>query len=164
MKKRLSAVLISLALAAVSVNAAEQSISTKYNPFEEMIKMQKEIDSIFDKYHKSMMREDMYSAFSSTFPTAPAVDLKDDGDKYLLKANIPGSKNNEIQVTTNNNMLKIEAKSSESKEEKKSGFLKKERFAGTYVRMMSLPEDADMDKLKSEYKDGVLTVTIGKKK
>ncbi len=164
MKKYLLTLLTGLMLVSVNANATDKGSVTEYNPFEEMKKMQQEMDAIFEKFHKKMMGEDFFSKFETSFPSTPAVDLKDVGDSYQLKADIPGSDKNEINITTKNGMLKIEAKNSKIKDEKEKDFIKKERFVGSYMRMLSIPSDADTDKLKSEYKNGVLEITIPKKK
>ena len=166
MKKYLSAILMTLMLGAVGVHASDSDKGQvkEYNPFEEIKKMQEEMDAIFAKFHKNMASEKFFSGFDASFPARPAVDLKEVGDSYQLKADIPGSDKNEIKVTTEDGMLKIEAKSAKVQEEKSKDFLKKERFVGSYMRAVSLPKDADTEKLKSDYKDGVLTITIPKKK
>ena len=61
-------------------------------------------------------------------------------------------------------MLSISAASTREKREKGENYLRQERYVGSYMRMLSLPKDADADHLKSEYKNGVLTITIPKKK
>jgi len=174
MKKLLTIPLLAIAIATSGV-IADQTITTgksaaagSYNPFEEMRKMQEEMDRMFAKFHQRMMQESLFKSFPSTFPSSPAIDLKDKGDHYLLKADIPGSKESEIKVTAKDGVLTIEAKSVkvEQKEEERndSKFIKHERFEGVYMRSLTLPQDADADKLKSDYKNGVLEITIPKKK
>lgn len=159
MKRWIAAVFAALTLS--GANAAEPE---PYNPFEDMYKMQQEMDAIFEKFHRKMMHQQMFSDFSTTFPTSPDVDLEDKGDKYLLKADIPGSDKNDISITAKDGVLKIEAKTSKEKEEKGDNYLRRERFSGTYMRALSLPQDANSDKMRSQYKNGVLTITIPKKK
>ncbi len=164
MKKLLSTIFIISLLSVANLSATDKPAITEYNPFQELQKMQQEMDKIFEEFHKKMMSEDVFSKFNSTFPTTPAIDLKDEGDVYRLKADIPGSDKNEIKITTKDGVLKIEAKKEKVEKEKKEDFIKKERIIGSYMRMITLPDDADSDKLKSDYKDGVLTITIPKKK
>ncbi len=164
MKRYIIGVLSVLVLAHASLMADEKAKSVEYNPFKEVQQMQQEMDAVFDKFQKRMLHEKSFSQFDSALPAMPAVDLKDVGDAYQLKADIPGSDKDAIKITTKDGMLKIEAKSEKAKEEKDKDFLKKERFVGSYLRMVSLPKDADATKLKSQYKNGVLEVTIPKKK
>lgn len=164
MKKLLMIPLIASMFAVSGVNADSSKQADVYNPFEEMRKMQQEMDQIFQKFHERMMKEDIFSTFPSSFPATPAMDLKDNGDSYLLKMDIPGSEKNEINITTKDGVLTVEAKSKKEESDKSKGFIKHERFEGVYMRSMTLPQDADGDKLESDYKNGVLTITIPKKK
>lgn len=163
MKKYLILPLIAFIVSSSYLSAENNRSVSQYNPFEEMQKMQEEMDKIFDKFHQRMMSEDMFSRFPSSFPTVPAIDLQDSGDNYLLKVDIPGVEESEITVTSENGKLTIKAKSHKEEQEKRKDFLKQERFEGMYMRTMTLPDDADAQKLKSEYKDGVLQITIPKK-
>ena len=163
MKKMLMIPLAALTLALSGANADTNRSVSSYNPFEEMQKMQQEMDRIFANFHQRMMQESLFSSFPSA-PAAPAIDLKDEGENYLLKADIPGAKKSEINVTAKNGILTIEAKSIKEENEKNKDYIKHERFEGLFVRSVTLPADADADKLKSDYKDGVLKVTIPKKK
>ncbi len=164
MRKLLGAFLLTFALSVASLQATDKVDVQPYNPFKEIKKMQQDMDAIFDRFHKQMLGEELFDKFDSSFTSTPAVDLKDVGDAYQLQADIPGSDENQIKITTEKGMLKIEAKSMKAKEEKGKEFLKKERFVGSYMRMLSLPKDADTDKLKSNYKNGVLEIIIPKKK
>ncbi len=164
MKRYLVAPLVALLLTVVDAQATQKAVSEVYNPFEEMQKMQQEMDAVFEKFHKRMLNEKFFSQFESALPMTPAVDLKDTGESYEIKADIPGSDKEAIKVTTQDGLLKIEAKSEKSKEQKEKDFLKKERFVGSYLRVVSLPKDADASKLKSDYKNGVLVITIPKKR
>lgn len=157
--------MMSSLLLTVSNAMAEEKVSdVVFNPFEEIRKMQKEIDSIFERFHQKMMKEEMFSKFAFSFPGTPAMDLVDKGDDYVLQADIPGAEKNKINVTVKDGVLKIEAETAKDKKEENKGYLKKERFVSSYMRMITLPEDANAEKFESEYKDGVLKITIPKKK
>lgn len=164
MKKIVWTVVSGLVLATSGAMATEKTPDTGFNPFEEMQKMQKEMDSIFRRFHQKMMKDDMYSKFTFSFPSTPAMDLADKGDNYILKADIPGAEKDKINITVEDNVLKIEAETTKDKKEKGKGYLKQERFASSYMRMITLPEDANAEKFESEYKNGVLKITIPKKK
>ena len=163
MKKSIFGILAILLLSVSGISAAQKTPDASFNPFQEMQKVQKEIDRIFNKLHQDMMNEDMFSKFSTKFPVSPALDLKDIGDKYKLKVDIPGSDKNEINISSKDGVLKIEAKRSKEEKEEKGNFLKQERFESSYMRMITLPKDADTNKLKSSYKNGVLEIVIPKK-
>lgn len=157
--------MVSSLLLIVPYASADEKVSDKeFNPFEEIQKMQQEMGKLFERFHQKMMKEDMFSKFTFSFPTTPAMDLIAQGDDYVLKADMPGVEKNKINITVEDRVLKVEAKTSKDKKEEGKGYLKQERFTSSYMRMITLPEDANTEKFESEYKDGVLKITIPKKK
>jgi HSP20 family protein len=169
MKKMLLPLAAALTVGLSPLSAETSLTQTKdvFDPFVEMQKMQQQMDRIFEQFHQRMRLDSNFAKFD-TLGSRPAVDFEDKGDHYIVKANIPGADGQKINVTAQNGTLKIEAttqKSEEKKEESKEGkFIKHERFFGSYTRILSLPADADEGSIKTDYKDGVLTVTIAKKK
>ncbi len=92
-------------------------------------------------------------------------DFVDKGDRYELKVELPGANEKGIKVDVKDNLLSIEAKTEQKREEKRDGkVVSQSTFVGVTQRAMSLPKDAKADSLKTDYKDGILTVTINKKK
>lgn len=154
----------SLLLAVPNAMAEEKMSDIVFNPLEEMQEMQKEMDSIFERFHQKMMKEELFSKFTFSFPSTPVMDLIDKGDNYVLQVDIPGAEKNKIDITVEDRVLKIEAETSKDKKEEGKGYLKQERFVSSYKRMITLPEDAKAEKFESEYKDGVLKITIPKQK
>ena len=151
-------------LAGSTLIANQNSAPVQNNPFEEIQKIQQQMDQIFNQLHQKFLNDATFSGFTDTFVRAPAADIIDKGDHYLVKADIPGAESKSIKVTEKDGILKIEA--STVKEEKKKGdnYIKQERFVGQFVKMMTLPKDADASKLKTNYKNGVLEVIIPKRK
>ena len=159
--KKLTSILISSLLFVSILNAKDLSS----DPFEEIQKLQTQIDKIFSEFHKKMMKDDVFANFKGlSLNKEPLMDLKDLKDHYEIKVDIPGVDKNGINISVKNGLLKIEAKREESKDINKSNFIKKERFFSNYVRVISIPKDADTDKLKTSYKNGVLRVDIPKKR
>ncbi|WP_458700562.1 Hsp20/alpha crystallin family protein [Sulfurospirillum sp. 1307] len=133
------------------------------NPFEDMIKMQKEMDKLFNSMSSNFATIPEFEKFFKDMSISPALDLKDLGDKYELNLNIPGSDENSINIDVKDNQLKVEAKTSKDNSKKSDNYIYKEIFSGSFSRVLTLPNDADASKLKSDYKDGVLKITIPKK-
>jgi HSP20 family protein len=93
---------------------------------------------------------------------APMLDVKEGKDEITVKADLPGLKKEEIQVNVDNGVLTI---SGERKHEEKSedeGWHRVERSYGSFRRSVRLPQDVESSKVKAEYKDGVLSVTLAK--
>jgi len=94
------------------------------------------------------------------------VDVVEDGESYIVTAELPGFTEEEVDVTLNDNLMVISAgKKSEDKEKEEESprYLIRERSAGQYKRSFALPKDADRDSIKASLKEGVLNLTIGKK-
>jgi HSP20 family protein len=96
-------------------------------------------------------------------PWSPAVDIFETENELVLKADVPDvdAKNVAIQIENGTLTLKGERKFEQEKNGK--GFHRIERSYGAFVRAFSLPETVDAEKVKADYKNGVLTVTIAKK-
>lgn len=170
-KKILISLITALTLGSSSLSADSNLTTTAkpFDPFVEMQKMHEEMDKIFNNFNQKMQNDGAFDKFkpfkNSDFGIQPDIDLKDKGNHYELKANIPGADNQKINVITKDGMLKIEATTKKSSEKKEGDkYLKEERYVGSYTRMLSLPKDADEANVSNSYKDGVLTVTINKKK
>jgi HSP20 family protein len=96
-------------------------------------------------------------------PWSPAVDIYETENELVLKADLPDvdPKNVGIQLENGTLTLKGERKFEDQKNGK--GFHRIERSYGTFVRAFSLPETVDGDKVRAEFKNGVLTITLPKK-
>jgi len=93
----------------------------------------------------------------------PAVDVVDEGDKYLVEIDLPGVDKKDINVTLVDHHLKIVASRKIEKEEKDENYIMSERVFSGYRRIIPLPEDADENSIKAKYENGVLRIEIGKK-
>lgn len=137
--------------------------------FQDFQKLQSDMNKIFENFHKQFFNDMMIPKVStnmgSGFSFSVKTDVTDKGDYYEVKADLPGVEQKAINVKIKDNVLSIEAKTKTSKEDKKDNkIIRQERFIGSFYRAMTLPNDADADKMKTDYTNGVLTVTIPKKK
>ena len=92
----------------------------------------------------------------------PVVDVAETEHGYEYKAELPGLSKKEVKVTVKDNILAIEGEKTVDRKDKKREYYYTERLAGTFKREFVLPKYVQTDKLKAEYADGVLTVTIPK--
>lgn len=96
--------------------------------------------------------------------TYPQVDMKDMKNQYLIKYNIAGIDKKDIQLSlSDSNILTIKGERKGSKEVKNDSYVQQESFYGKFERSIQLPKNADSTTLKTDYKNGILTVTIAKK-
>jgi len=92
----------------------------------------------------------------------PALDVYEDKDNFTVKAELPGMKKEDIEVTLHDGTLSISGeRKSESKHEDAEVY-RAERFFGRFQRTVALPTSVAADKVKASYKDGVLTITLPK--
>lgn len=92
----------------------------------------------------------------------PAVDLAEKEDRYILKAELPGMKENDIQISVENNAIFLKGEKKEEKEIKNRYQHRMERSAGKFLRSFQLPTNVDAEKIEAHYKNGILEVAIPK--
>jgi len=92
----------------------------------------------------------------------PALDVSEQDDKVVVKAEMPGMKHDDIELSVMNGTLTINGEKKESQEDKGEGYYHSERRYGTFRRDIALPASVDSEKVEATYKDGVLTVTLPK--
>jgi len=133
-----------------------------WNPYAEMQHMQDKMQQLFGE---SMSRFHMNTPID-TLTKIPEVDLRDDPDNYVVTVNAPGAEESSINVKLEDQLLHITIKTEQSKAENPEAdgkYQYRERFAGEFQRLLTLPGPADASKMKTEYRNGVLTITIPKK-
>lgn len=126
-------------------------------------RLRNEIDQLFDEFSIPVQMRRMLplpdgAAFS------PAAELKDKGDHYDLAIELPGLDDKDIEVELAGDILRISGEKQEESEEKTADCLISERSYGKFQRRLTLPADADTDRIEAKYRHGVLKVTIGKDK
>ena len=93
---------------------------------------------------------------------APTVDIQETDVEYLIKAELPEVKKDDVKVTVENGVLTLQGERKQEKEEKNKKFHRIERAYGTFLRTFTVPADSDENKVGAEFKDGVLRVHIPK--
>ena len=129
-----------------------------WNPFQEF-------ETLLERYNKSgarnlgtRMDNDLTCA-----DWAPTVDIEEDADKYLIRADLPGVDRENIDVKLENGVLSIRGeKRSQSETGEGTRHHRRERFHGTFARSFTLPEAVRADAIDASYKDGVLSLSIPK--
>jgi HSP20 family protein len=123
------------------------------------------LDRTFDDFRKEFERA--LTAFPS-FPgfrtmsrvSSLSCDMVDEGDKYIVKAELPGVKKDEIKLNVFDNSLEISAQHKEEEEEKKKNYIRKERSEISYYRVLPIPDKILSDKTQAKLIDGVLNITL----
>jgi HSP20 family protein len=118
---------------------------------------------------REMLRWDPFREMAPVFSThferldwSPSFDVTETKDAYVFKADVPGVKQEDLEISTTGNRIQISGKR-ESEEEKQTDTVYTfERQYGSFTRSFTLPNGADIEHAKSELKDGVLTLVVPK--
>ena len=94
---------------------------------------------------------------------APAANISETDKEYLIKAELPEVKKEDVKITLENGVINISGERKQQKEEKGENEIRVESFYGTFSRSFSLPDNIDASGVRAESKDGVLKVRIPKK-
>ncbi|MDH3973254.1 MAG: Hsp20/alpha crystallin family protein [Deltaproteobacteria bacterium] len=131
----------------------------KWDPFKDMITLRDRMDRLFEDSLARLRggEDDMgHSAW------APAVDIYETADTLVIKAEIPGVEKEDISVEVKENALYLKGERKFEKEVKEENYHRMERSYGSFKRIFQLPTSVDEDKIKANFKDGVLEINIPK--
>ncbi len=93
---------------------------------------------------------------------APSADISENDQEYLIRAELPAVKKEDVQVTFDDGMITIKGERKQQKEDKNEKYHRTESFYGSFERRFSLPDNVNSDAIRCESKDGILTVHIPK--
>lgn len=125
--------------------------------------------SAFDRLPS--LRDELSRLFDFAMPTrdsglfsgwTPALDVYDEKDNFVVKAELPGLKKEDININVHNGVLTISGERKHETEEKEGQTFRSERYFGRFQRSVTLPAAVDVAKVKASYKDGVLTIDLPK--
>jgi HSP20 family protein len=134
--------------------------TTRWDPFKEM----EDLQNRFSKWFGLTQARPGNGGQESMTVTewAPPVDITEDDKEYLVKADLPEVKKEDVKVTVENGVLTITGERKFQKEEKDKRYHRIERSYGSFMRSFALPDGADGSKVNAEFKDGVLKVHLPK--
>lgn len=123
--------------------------------------LRSEIDRLFDDFGSPGRSLFNFGTRTELVPV-PALELVDDEKAYRLTAELPGLAEKDIEISVADGVLTISGEKKEVQEGKEKGFMLSERRYGAFLRKIPLPPDVDLDGIKAQFRDGVLTVTLAK--
>ena len=135
----------------------------RYEPWNAVRELSGHINRAFGH---ALTRFDDDSSLSARLPSAwtPAVDVKEEDERFVISADVPGVDPVDIEVTMEKGVLTITGERKlEAEQRRESGYRRVERHYGTFYRRFTLPDTADPEKISAQGKNGVLEVTIPKK-
>lgn len=137
------------------------SALSKWNPLKEFEKEFEEFGRRMAPWFGRMTREESQPLTVTEW--MPTVDIAEDDHAYLVTAELPEIKKEEVKVAIADGALVISGERKKETEKKGLRYHRIERSYGSFLRSFTLPADADPKKVKAEMKDGVLHVRIGKR-
>ena len=130
----------------------------RWDPFRELEGIQARLNHLFGADTSSRAFDD--DRFFANW--TPPVDIQETEKEYIVKADLPDVKKDDVKVELDGDMLTVEGERKQEKEEKTKRFHRTERAYGKFVRRFSLPTHVDGGNVKAEFKDGVLNVHLPK--
>ncbi len=136
------------------------------NPLAELKRMREQMNRLFNDSFLRLGQSPSVSSGTSSVVSTPRLDMSDEGDRFVVRMDLPGAGKANINVEVKDRTVTVSAKRSETQETKdKSGrVIRRERQSGNFLRTMTLPEDVKADAVEAKYENGVLVITIPKAK
>ncbi len=129
-----------------------------WRPFREMEEMERRFEDIFGRPFAPAV----WRRFPAEMGWAPPIEVFEKEDKFIVKAEIPGMKEEDIDVSVVGDTLTIKGERKAETEVKEEDYYCCERSYGSFSRAISLPSTVDAKKIEASYEDGVLEVTLPK--
>ncbi len=136
----------------------EPTTLTTFPIFREMEEMSDRLNRLFG----TRTRPNGGKEALTTTDWTPFVDIEENEKEYLVKAELPEIKKEDVKVTVENGILTLQGERRQEKEEKGKKFHRVERSYGTFLRTFTVPLDADETKVAADFKDGILRVHLPK--
>jgi HSP20 family protein len=125
---------------------------TRWRPFDELEDVRSRIDRMFGEMATGGERWKL------------ALDVVERDDAYVVRADVPGLKPEEVKIDVEDNLLTISGEHEESEEERKDNYVRRERRYGSFSRSLNLPKGVTADQIEATSKDGVVEISIPKPK
>jgi HSP20 family protein len=131
----------------------------RWNPARDLMQMREEMDRLFSQF---LRRGDGEEATWGQGMWAPAVDIYETEDAFMLKAELPGFSKDDVQIEVQENRLIIRGERKREEEVKEENYHRLERAYGRFERAFWLPTTVDTEKIQASFKDGVLELRLPK--
>jgi HSP20 family protein len=133
---------------------------TRWDPFRDLLGLQDRMNRLFEESVRNVRQGD--EALSTSVWTPP-VDIYETENEVIVKAELPEVNQKDIEIQVENNTLTLRGERKFDKELKQENFHRIERPYGTFARSFTLPMTIDQEKIKADYKDGILRVVMPKR-
>ncbi|HEY3990850.1 MAG TPA: Hsp20/alpha crystallin family protein [Acidobacteriaceae bacterium] len=131
----------------------------RWDPFREVVSLQSRLNSLFQDYGRGQSDDEVLSAASF----APPVDIYEDDQKLVLKLEVPGVNQEDMDIQVEGRTLTVRGERKFDREEKQENFHRVEHRYGTFARSFTLPNSVDAENVKATYDAGVLQLEFPKR-
>src|SRR5213082_1049438 len=138
------------------------TVLTRWDPFREFSTMQDRMNRMNRLFRDSYSPEGPEEALTTT-TAAPPVDIYEDEHNIILKIDVPGIEEKDIDVSVQNNTLTVHGERKIEKQEKEENFRRVERQYGSFTRSFTLPSSVEPGQVSAHYDNGVLKIKLAKK-
>lgn len=137
---------------------------TTRSPFSSFPSLMSEMSDLQQEINRLFQPSRFFGRESNVMVTdwIPAIDIKDEDNQYVIKADVPGVDPKDIEISMENGALTIKGKKETSREEKKENYFCMERSSGSFFRSFSLPQTVNASDIKAKNNNGVLIITVPK--
>jgi HSP20 family protein len=132
---------------------------TRWDPFRDLNVLQDRMNRLFDDAGRGWRKDEP----AATTSWSPAVDIFETEGDIVVKAELPGMERKDIVLNLENNVLTLKGERRFEKETKEENYHRIERSYGGFSRSFSIPATVDEEKIRADYKDGVLRILLPKK-
>ncbi|MFP5345144.1 MAG: Hsp20/alpha crystallin family protein [Gammaproteobacteria bacterium] len=132
----------------------------RYEPWSALTRLHNEINRMFDSRLFPAGGDDAPSVATSDW--TPLVDIKEENDRFVIFADVPGVDPKDIEVTMENGVLTLKGERAFENADERDGYRRVERARGTFYRRFSMPDTADSERISATGKNGVLEIVIPK--
>jgi HSP20 family protein len=132
----------------------------KWEPF-------RDVDDVFERFFSDAVRRWARPGVENApagYAWAPAADVSETETEYLIKAELPEVRKEDVSITVQDGMLSLSGERKQEKTEENEKTHRVERFYGSFSRRFALPENVDEEGIRAEGRDGVITIRIPKQK
>jgi len=134
----------------------------KWNPTRELLNIEKEFNRLFNSFGRRFGTEKELDSELENAVWMPLADIAEDNNNYSIHIDLPGINKEDVKISFANGELSISGERKQEKESKNSKYHRIERSYGKYFRSFRLPENIEEDKIKADFKDGALMISIPK--
>ena len=132
----------------------------RWEPVRELNTIQNEMNRLFNTFFEAGPGQTGGQTAARRW--LPAMDLVEDGDEFVLRADLPGLSEDDVNIELEDNVLTISGERKSEHEERSEGYYRLERASGSFSRSLTLPEGVDPEKVQARFDRGVLEVKIPK--